>query len=64
MVEEVVTSVEEDIRNYLKYVVNETKNNVGQCGPLSVAYKSTLVAVCNNVLDPFVSLIFSINFMF
>jgi prominin 1 len=44
-----------DITAYLKLVVNQTRNDVGKCGPISNVYDSMIVATCNRVVDPFVS---------
>ena len=40
---------------YLSRVVNMTTAKVGQCHPMSQVYNATVVAVCNQILDPFVS---------
>jgi hypothetical protein len=40
---------------YLSRVVNMTTSKVGQCHPMSRVYNATVVAVCNQILDPFVS---------
>lgn len=50
-----------DITAYLKLVVNQTKNDVGKCGPISNVYSSMVVATCNRIVDPFVSSSFSIK---
>ncbi|XP_023723915.1 prominin-like protein isoform X3 [Cryptotermes secundus] len=38
---------------YLSRVVNMTTAKVGQCHPMSQVYNATVVAVCNQILDPF-----------
>jgi hypothetical protein len=40
---------------YLSRVVNMTTSKVGQCHPMSQVYNATVVAICNQILDPFVS---------
>jgi hypothetical protein len=46
------------VDQYLSRVVNLTTTKVGQCQPLSQVYNATVVAVCNEILDPFVSCAF------
>jgi hypothetical protein len=43
------------VDQYLSRVVNMTTTNVGQCQPMSQVYNATVIAVCNQILDPFVS---------
>ena len=43
------------VDQYLSRVINITTTKVGQCHPMSQAYNATVVAVCNEILDPFVS---------
>jgi hypothetical protein len=43
------------IDQYLSRVVNLTTTRVGQCQPMSRVYNATVIAVCNQILDPFVS---------
>lgn len=43
------------IDQYLSRVVNMTTTKVGQCQPMSQVYNATVIAVCNQILDPFVS---------
>jgi hypothetical protein len=50
------------IDQYLSRVVNLTTTKVGQCQPMSQVYNATVIAVCNQLLDPFVS--FSVFFIF
>lgn len=57
---ELVTKFQDEIRNYLNLVVNKTQNDLGKCGPLSNVYSSLVVAGCNRVIDPFVSIKFNI----
>lgn len=45
-----------NIKAYLSLVINTTTNDVGRCEQISNVYNSTLVAVCNRVVDPFVSI--------
>ena len=49
------------IDQYLSRVVNLTTTKVGQCHPMSRVYNATVIAVCNQILDPFVS--FSVFFI-
>jgi prominin 1 len=44
-----------NINAYLSLAINVTTNDVGRCEPISNVYNSTIVAVCNRVVDPFVS---------
>lgn len=46
-----------EITAYLTHVINKTTNDLGRCGPLSNVYESLLVAGCNRVVDPFVSVV-------
>lgn len=41
------------VDQYLSRVVNMTTTNVGQCQPMSQVYNATVIAVCNQILDPF-----------
>jgi len=41
------------IDQYLSRVVNLTTTKVGQCQPMSQVYNATVIAVCNQILDPF-----------
>ncbi|KAL1116056.1 hypothetical protein AAG570_005551 [Ranatra chinensis] len=41
------------IDNYLERVEAEAYHSVGKCWPVSLAYNATVVAVCNNLIDPF-----------
>ena len=41
------------IDDYAFRVVNYTKNFVGRCQPLSNSYNATVIAVCNQIVDPF-----------
>ncbi|XP_069697439.1 prominin-like protein isoform X3 [Periplaneta americana] len=41
------------VDQYLNRVVNMTTTMVGQCQPMSQVYNATVVAVCNQILDPF-----------
>lgn len=44
-----------NIKAYLSLVINVSTNDVGRCEPISNVFNSTVVAVCNRVVDPFVS---------
>lgn len=55
---ELVISFEEEINAYLNHVVNQTENELGRCGPLANVYKSVVVAGCNRIVNPLVSLKF------
>lgn len=37
-------------------MVNQTENELGRCGPLANVYKSVVVAGCNRIVNPLVSL--------
>ena len=41
------------IDDYVLRVVNFTTNMIGRCEPLSNSYNATVVAVCNEIVDPF-----------
>lgn len=41
------------IDNYVARVVNYTSNYIGRCEPLSNSYNATVVATCNEIIDPF-----------
>ena len=41
------------IDDYINRVVNYTTNYIGRCQPLSNTYNATVVAVCNEIVDPF-----------
>lgn len=53
---ELLDSFSRDIKGYLNLVINTTKEDVGRCAPISNVYDSMIVATCNRVVDPFVSL--------
>lgn len=53
---ELIDEFKSNILTYLTMVVTNTQNNVGKCGPISNVYDSVLVAGCNRIVDPFVSL--------
>jgi hypothetical protein len=40
------------IDDYVDRVVNFTHNLVGRCAPLSSSYNATVVALCNEIIDP------------
>lgn len=48
-------SFSRDINGYLDHVINTTRSDVGRCAPISNVYNSTIINVCNRVVDPFVS---------
>lgn len=52
---ELITNFKGEINSYLNLVVERTKKDLGRCEPMSVVYKSLVVAGCNRVIDPFVS---------
>jgi prominin 1 len=52
---ELLDNFSRNIKAYLSLVINATTNDVGRCEPISNVYNSTIVAVCNRVVDPFVS---------
>ena len=41
------------IDDYINRVVNYTTNHIGRCQPLSTTYNATVVALCNEIVDPF-----------
>ncbi len=41
------------IDTYAERVVNRTQGSVGRCEPLSASYNATVIAVCNQIVDPF-----------
>lgn len=45
------------VDKFMNFVTKSGTETVGKCGPVSNAYKATLVATCNKILDPFVSMI-------
>ncbi|KAB0794087.1 hypothetical protein PPYR_13707 [Photinus pyralis] len=47
-----VLEIEKLIRSYLYRVIDNTKEKVGQCGPLSAGLNSTLIATCDKILLP------------
>lgn len=38
---------------YVERVINHTHNYVGRCEPLSTSYNATVIALCNEIVDPF-----------
>lgn len=52
--------IERQVRNYLYRVINNTKNHMGQCGPLSAGLNFTLVATCDKILLPWNGFWFSL----
>jgi prominin 1 len=41
------------IDGYVDRVINRTRGSVGRCRPISTAYNATVIAVCNEIVDPF-----------
>ncbi|KAK9508899.1 hypothetical protein O3M35_006341 [Rhynocoris fuscipes] len=41
------------IDSYLAKVESEASHNIGKCWPISLVYNSTMISVCNNILDPY-----------
>lgn len=41
------------IDTYVDRVINHTHGHVGRCDPLSTSYNATVIAVCNQIVDPF-----------
>ena len=56
VVEELLESFRKDFESYLQLVINATRSDVGKCGPIANVYSSLIVATCNRVVDPFVSI--------
>lgn len=52
---ELLDNFSRNVKAYLNLVINTTTNDVGRCEPISNVYNSTIVTVCNRVVDPFVS---------
>ncbi|KAF5293671.1 hypothetical protein FQA39_LY03156 [Lamprigera yunnana] len=52
--------VEKQVRTYLNRVVNNTRDSVGLCGPLSSALNSTLIGTCDMILLPWNGFWFSL----
>jgi len=44
------------IDQYLQRIVNQIREDVGKCWPMSQAYNATIVAGCQKILNPYVSL--------
>lgn len=49
------------IDQYLHRVVNQVREDVGKCWPISQAYNATIVSGCKKILNPYVS--FSFKFI-
>lgn len=41
------------IQSYLSRLEKEAQANVGKCWPISLVYNATVIATCNNIIDPF-----------
>ncbi|XP_026284364.1 prominin-like protein isoform X1 [Frankliniella occidentalis] len=41
------------VRHYMQRVVDHTHSEVGKCWPLSRVYNATLIATCDEILNPF-----------
>lgn len=52
------------INEYVEKVISRTQYEIGRCWPVSQAYNATVVAGCNRILSPFVSIAASILFLF
>ncbi|KAK5641503.1 hypothetical protein RI129_010050 [Pyrocoelia pectoralis] len=52
--------IEKQVRSYLYRVINNTKDKVGQCGPLSAGLNATLIATCDKILLPWNGFWFSL----
>lgn len=46
------------VRHYMQRVVDHTHSEVGKCWPMSRVYNATLIATCDEILNPFVSFCF------
>lgn len=53
LTEQYVTETIEIIDDYVDRVIDTIQHEVGYCAPLSTSYNATVVAICDNVLDPF-----------
>lgn len=51
------------IEEYLGKVVNRLQYDIGRCWPVSQAYNATVIAGCNRILSPFVSIYNSYYFI-
>lgn len=52
--------IEKQVRSYLHRVISNTKDKIGQCGPLSAGLNSTLIATCDKILLPWNGFWFSL----
>lgn len=43
------------IDQYLERIVNQVREDIGKCWPMSQAYNATIVAGCKKILNPYVS---------
>lgn len=50
------------IDQYLHRVVNQVREDVGKCWPMSQAYNATIVSGCKKILNPYVSFFFIIYY--
>jgi len=53
LTEQYVTETIDIIDDYVARVIDTIEYEVGYCAPLSTSYNATVVAICNNVVDPF-----------
>jgi len=51
------------IDQYLQRVVSQIREDVGKCWPMSQAYNATIVAGCQKILNPYVSIKLSKKYM-
>jgi len=45
------------VDKFLEHIIESAVFKIGRCAPVSNAYNATLVAGCNKILDPFVSIL-------
>lgn len=54
--EELVSGFNNQIHSYITLVIESTEGDIGLCGPVYNVYESVIVASCNRIVDPFVSI--------
>lgn len=51
-----------DVDEYVLHVQAAVEDDVGRCGPVSTIYNATTSAVCKDIMYPFVSVSFFLEF--
>lgn len=54
---------EQKLLSYIYHIGNKTYNDVGRCGAISNVYNMTLIAMCDKIFTPWVSILLRYRFL-